>query len=36
MFYCPSSEEEMVTIKDLNPYNLVVDVAFDNSLPDPE
>jgi len=36
MFYCPSSEEEMVTIKDLNPYNLVVDVAFDNALPDPE
>ena len=35
MFYCPSNQEETVTIKDLNPYNLIVDVAFDNNLPDP-
>ena len=36
MFYCPVSQEETVSIKDLNPYNLVVDVAFDNSLPEPK
>jgi UV DNA damage repair endonuclease len=35
MFYCPSNQDETVTIKDLNPYNLIVDVAFDNNLPDP-
>jgi UV DNA damage repair endonuclease len=35
MFYCPSNREETITVKDLNPYNLVVDVAFDNNLPDP-
>jgi UV DNA damage repair endonuclease len=35
MFYCPSNQEETVTVKDLNPYNLIVDVAFDNNLPDP-
>lgn len=36
MFYCPISQEETVTVKDLNPYNLVVDVAFDNYLPEPK
>lgn len=36
MFYCPTRAEETVTIQDLNPYNLIVDIAFDNSLPDPE
>jgi UV DNA damage repair endonuclease len=35
MFYCPASQEETVNISDLNPYNLMVDVAFDNNLPDP-
>ena len=35
MFYCPISKEETITINDLNPYNLVVDVAFDNNLPEP-
>jgi len=35
MFYCPSSQEETISIQDLNPYNLIVDVAFDNNLPDP-
>jgi UV DNA damage repair endonuclease len=35
MFYCPASQEETVNISDLNPYNLIVDVAFDNNLPDP-
>jgi UV DNA damage repair endonuclease len=35
MFYCPSSDEERIGIKDLNPYNLIVDVAFDNNLPEP-
>ena len=35
MFYCPTSQEETVNISDLNPYNLMVDVAFDNNLPDP-
>jgi UV DNA damage repair endonuclease len=35
MFYCPTSKEETITINDLNPYNLVVDVAFDNNLPEP-
>lgn len=36
MFYCPLSPDETVTVKDLNPYNLVVDFAFDNHLPDPK
>jgi UV DNA damage repair endonuclease len=36
MFYCPTSKEETITINDLNPYNLVVDVAFDNNLPEPD
>lgn len=36
MFYCPAKSEETVTIQDLNPYTLIVDIAFDNSLPDPE
>jgi hypothetical protein len=36
MFYCPATQEETVTVKDLNPYNLVVDVAFDNYLPEPK
>lgn len=36
MFYCPTNQEEIVTINDLNPYSLIVDVAFDNNLPDPE
>lgn len=35
MFYCPSSKEETITVNDLNPYNLIVDVAFDNNLPEP-
>jgi hypothetical protein len=35
MFYCPSSQEETITIQDLNPYNLIIDVAFDNNLPEP-
>lgn len=35
MFYCPSSQEETITVEDLNPYNLIVDVAFDNNIPDP-
>jgi hypothetical protein len=35
LFYCPSTKEETVSIKDLNPYNLMVDVAFDNNLPEP-
>jgi hypothetical protein len=35
LFYCPSTKEETVNIKDLNPYNLMVDVAFDNNLPEP-
>lgn len=36
MFYCPINREEIVDVKDLNPYNLIVDVAFDNQLPDPK
>lgn len=36
MFYCPASQEETITVNDLNPYNLVVDVAFDNNLPEPD
>jgi hypothetical protein len=28
-------EEETVTVDELNPYNLVMDVAFDNNLPEP-
>lgn len=36
MFYCPLSQEETITVNDLNPYNLIVDVAFDNNLPNPE
>jgi hypothetical protein len=35
MFYCPSSQEETISVQDLNPYNLIVDVAFDNNLPEP-
>ncbi len=35
MFYCPSSQEETITVQDLNPYNLIVDVAFDNNIPEP-
>ncbi len=35
MFYCPSSKEETITVNDLNPYNLIIDVAFDNNLPEP-
>ena len=35
MFYCPINQEETISIQDLNPYNLIVDVAFDNNLPDP-
>ncbi len=35
MFYCPTTQEETITISDLNPYNLIVDVAFDNNLPEP-
>jgi hypothetical protein len=35
MFYCPSTQEETITVQDLNPYNLIVDVAFDNNIPDP-
>jgi UV DNA damage repair endonuclease len=36
LFYCPIKQEETVTVNDLNPYNLVIDVAFDNNLPDPQ
>lgn len=36
MFYCPINSEEIIKTEDLNPYNLVVDVAFDNNLPSPE
>lgn len=36
MFYCPASQEETITSQDLNPYNLIVDVAFDNNLPEPK
>ena len=36
MFYCPANSEEIIKNEDLNPYNLVVDVAFDNNLPNPE
>jgi UV DNA damage repair endonuclease len=36
MFYCPANQEETVSAKDLNPYNLVVDFAFDNYLPEPK
>lgn len=36
MFYCPTKVEERVTLQDLNPYNLIVDIAFDNNLPEPE
>lgn len=36
MFYCPSNSDEIIKNEDLNPYNLVVDVAFDNNLPNPE
>lgn len=35
MFYCPTNQEETIGMQDLNPYNLVVDVAFDNNLPEP-
>lgn len=35
MFYCPVKTEETVTVDELNPYNLVMDVAFDNNLPEP-
>jgi hypothetical protein len=35
MFYCPSTQEETITVQDLNPYNLIVDVAFDNNIPEP-
>lgn len=35
LFYCPATKEEIVSITDLNPYNLIVDVAFDNNLPEP-
>jgi UV DNA damage repair endonuclease len=35
MFYCPTSQEETISVQDLNPYNLIVDVAFDNNLPEP-
>lgn len=35
MFYCPSNQEETITVNDLNPYNLIIDVAFDNNLPEP-
>lgn len=34
MFYCPVNDEEKISLEDLNPYNLVVDIAFDNSLPE--
>jgi hypothetical protein len=36
MFYCPFKQEETISVQDLNPYNLIVDVAFDNNLPEPE
>lgn len=36
MFYCPATQEETISVNDLNPYNLVVDVAFDNNLPEPD
>ncbi len=35
MFYCPITQEETISTHDLNPYNLIVDVAFDNNLPEP-
>jgi hypothetical protein len=35
MFYCPTTQEETITVQDLNPYNLIVDVAFDNNIPEP-
>ena len=35
MFYCPATQEETITVQDLNPYNLIVDVAFDNNIPEP-
>jgi UV DNA damage repair endonuclease len=35
MFYCPITQEETISTQDLNPYNLIVDVAFDNNLPEP-
>ena len=35
MFYCPATQEETITFQDLNPYNLIVDVAFDNNIPEP-
>lgn len=35
MFYCPAGAEEKISLEDLNPYNLTLDVAYDYILPDP-
>lgn len=36
MFYCPAKPEERVGLDDLNPYDLVLDIAYDHVLPEPE
>lgn len=36
MFYCPAKPEERVGLEDLNPYNLILDVAYDHVLPEPD
>jgi hypothetical protein len=36
MFYCPAKPEERVELDDLNPYDLVLDIAYDHVLPEPE
>jgi len=33
IFYSPINTEEIITFKDLNPYNLIIDIAFDNNIP---
>lgn len=35
MFYCPAKPEERVELEDLNPYDLVLDMAYDHMLPEP-
>jgi hypothetical protein len=36
MFYCPAKLEERVSAEDINPYNLILDLAYDHVLPEPD
>jgi UV DNA damage repair endonuclease len=35
VIYCPYDQVATISSEDLNPYNLTIDIVFDNKIPDP-